>query len=61
MKDHEDDYEKAVSSELVGTEVVQGYKFMKVIGAGNVGTTILAKDLQRDGNVVLKIYHIKSS
>ena len=39
-----DDYEARVSKDLVGMELLQGYRIDKVIGAGNVGTTLLAFD-----------------
>jgi hypothetical protein len=39
------DYKEAVSKELVGAELSQGYKVIRVIGAGNVGTSLLVEDL----------------
>jgi hypothetical protein len=35
------DYETNISKELVGVELMQGYQILKVIGVGNVGTTVL--------------------
>ena len=54
------DYKAAVSKELVGVDLTQGYKVLKVVGAGNVGTTLLVKDIQAD-TAVLKIYHSKGA
>jgi serine/threonine protein kinase len=56
-----DDYKIAVSEKLVGIDLELGYKIVKVIGAGNVGTTVLVQDIQVGGTVVLKIYHSKGS
>jgi serine/threonine protein kinase len=55
------DYKTKVAKELIGVELVQGYKILKVIGVGNVGTTVLVEDLQTGSNAVLKIYHSKGA
>ena len=55
------DYKALVSNELVGVELTQGYKVLKVIGVGNVGTTVLVQDIQTGSNAVLKIYHSKGA
>jgi serine/threonine protein kinase len=56
-----DDYVPEVAKQLVGMELNQGYRILRVIGAGNIGTTVLAIDKQEKANVVLKIYHLKSA
>jgi hypothetical protein len=52
-----EDYKKAMNNELIGVELTQGYKIVKVVGIGNVGTTVLVEDIQVGGTAVLKIYH----
>lgn len=42
-------------------ELQANYKVLRVIGAGNIGTTLLVEDHQSPpGTAVLKVYHLRS-
>lgn len=54
-----EEYLEDVKLKLIGAKIRNGYEIKSVIGVGNLGTTVQAYDLQRNENVVLKIYHAK--